>query len=169
MTIASIGVISDTHYYPGSSQGTVLEKIKKAFDNVELILHAGDLAHTGILEILSTIAPVEAVCGNMDSAETAIRIPKKKVIQFHGICIGLTHGFGSHEGFPEKLFGLFEGDNLDALVFGHTHVPFNKSVDGILCFNPGSPVKPAHLLAPTVGILTVSAHKNLSGKLVELT
>ena len=43
-----------------------------------------------------------------------------------------THG---HRFSPENLPPLQKGD---VLLTGHTHIPASKTVDGILCLNPGS-------------------------------
>ena len=53
-----VGLISDTH-------GLVRPEIAKAFAGVQLILHAGDVGGSTVLARLATIAPVEAVYGNV--------------------------------------------------------------------------------------------------------
>ena len=58
-----VGVISDTH-------GHLHPAVVKAFKNVDLIVHAGDIGKCEILETLQKIAPVLAVRGNMDGIET---------------------------------------------------------------------------------------------------
>ena len=32
----------------------------------------------------------------------------------------------------------FKKDKVDIIIFGHSHTPENKKIDGILFFNPGS-------------------------------
>ncbi|MFH1367881.1 MAG: metallophosphoesterase family protein [Elusimicrobiota bacterium] len=168
MSETRIGVIADTHYVPYKAAGFPLDKIKEIFDKTSLIIHAGDLTNLNMLEMLEDIAPVEAVCGNMDSFEVSMRVPKKKTVNCGGKNIGIIHGFGSPEEFPQKLFGYFSGEKLDILIFGHTHLPFNKKVSGILCFNPGSPVKPAASFKPSVGILTIADDKKVTAEIIEL-
>ena len=56
---ARIGVISDTH-------GLVRPEVARAFDGVDLILHAGDVGTAEVLKELSSIARVIAVRGNND-------------------------------------------------------------------------------------------------------
>ena len=61
-----IGLISDTHI---PDRAKVLpQKVIEAFNDVELILHAGDLTSPRVIEELEDIAPVMAVQGNMDRA-----------------------------------------------------------------------------------------------------
>src|SRR5580700_574870 len=54
-----VGLVSDTH-------GLVRPEVAKAFAGVHLILHAGDVGGSTVLARLATIAPVEAVYGNVD-------------------------------------------------------------------------------------------------------
>ncbi|HBZ56691.1 MAG TPA: YfcE family phosphodiesterase, partial [Syntrophobacteraceae bacterium] len=49
---------------------------------------------------------------------------------------GLVHGWGSALELPEKLFPEFQ--NVDVVMFGHTHEPLQYRSNGILWFNPGS-------------------------------
>ena len=63
-----IGVISDTH-------GQLAPEVQKAFKNVDLIIHAGDIGDAMVLDKLSKIAPVMAVRGNMDFGNWANALP----------------------------------------------------------------------------------------------
>ena len=54
-----IGVISDTH-------GLLRTEAREALRGSELILHAGDIGKPEVLRDLKRIAPVVAVCGNVD-------------------------------------------------------------------------------------------------------
>src|SRR5947207_14833348 len=53
-----VGVISDTH-------GLVRPEIAAAFASVRLIFHAGVVGGRAVLEARSTVAPTEAVYGNV--------------------------------------------------------------------------------------------------------
>ena len=71
-----IGLISDTHI---PDRARILPtKVIEAFEDVELIIHAGDLTSPKVIEELEEIAPVMAVQGNMDRAR-GIDLPKAKV------------------------------------------------------------------------------------------
>ena len=65
----SIGVISDTH-------GRISSGVPKAFKDVDLIIHAGDIGDEKVLDKLSKIAPVVAVRGNMDFGKWTGQLPK---------------------------------------------------------------------------------------------
>ena len=65
--IHRIGVLSDTHV---PQRGARLpDAMLRHFENIELILHAGDLSTLAVLDQLSAYAPVEAVQGNVESEE----------------------------------------------------------------------------------------------------
>ena len=69
-----IGIISDTH---GSTPSDLYEKLS----GVDCILHAGDLGSPDVLLDLEVIAPVHAVCGNIDFFELSQKLPRKKIIE----------------------------------------------------------------------------------------
>jgi len=56
-----IGLISDTH-------GLVRPEALVALKGVELIVHAGDIGKSEVLDALQAIAPVAAIKGNNDTA-----------------------------------------------------------------------------------------------------
>ncbi|ATW28295.1 metallophosphoesterase family protein [Candidatus Formimonas warabiya] len=148
-----IGVISDTHMpRRGKSLPPVLWEV---FQEVDLILHAGDVVEAGVLLDLETIAPVEAVAGNMDSGELAFRLPRKKILHVGGKRIGLVHGDGSSSTTLGRAILAFAQDQPDCIVFGHSHQPFNQVMNGVLMFNPGSCTDPRREPRPSCGLLHV--------------
>ena len=59
-----IGLISDTHL---PTMATRLHPaVHQVFAGVDMILHAGDLTGSEMLDLLSAIAPVRAVRGDQD-------------------------------------------------------------------------------------------------------
>lgn len=131
-----LGIISDTHIPLRAKQLPV--QVFKAFDGVDLILHAGDLVTEELLLELRAIAPVEAVAGNCDPPYLTRQLPDTKILKLAGYTIGLTHGhIGDHRiSTPRRALSLFE--KVDLVVFGHSHSPYNEIVDGVYLFNPGS-------------------------------
>ena len=150
-----IGIISDTHIKP---EGENLPKeIFEIFKDVDLILHAGDLVNLTVLNMLSSIAPVEAVYGNMDSTEIRGELPKKKCLEIEGKKIGLTHGDGPPWGLRSRVADEFFGENPDIIVYGHSHAPEAITTkDGILFINPGSPTDKVFTRVNSVAIMEVS-------------
>lgn len=146
-----IGLISDTHI---PDRARILpQKVIDAFNDVELILHAGDLTSLKVIDELEEIAPVMAVQGNMDRAN-GIDLPKAKIIEIEDLKIGVIHGEVYPRADSDQLVYLAKELNVDILVSGHSHQPKIEQKDGILLLNPGSPVVP-RLADRTVMLLEV--------------
>ena len=84
-----IGLISDTHIPDRARE--LPKNVISSFENVDLILHAGDLTSTKVIDELEKIAPTIAIQGNMDRA-AGIMLPNAKVIEAEGLKIGIAHG-----------------------------------------------------------------------------
>ncbi len=83
-----IGIISNTHIQSRASR--VPDAALRHFEDVELILHAGDLSVLAVLDQLAAFAPVEAVQGN---AARQARAGGRR----------LRHRPGPHPGRPPDL------------------------------------------------------------------
>ncbi len=127
-----IGVISDTHV---RTFDEIPAPVLRALEKVDLIVHAGDFTRMEVLEGLSKLGEVKAVCGNMDSDELKRRLPPRELFTVDGKQIGLVHGWGAPWGIAERVKKLF-GD-ADIVIYGHSHQSFNKHLQGSLLFNPG--------------------------------
>jgi len=123
------------------------------FKDVDLIMHAGDIVDLSVLDELRTIAPVEAVAGNMDGPSAQEALPIKKVIALGRYSAGLIHGkfkIGVQQEMIRKEF-----DAVDLIVYGHSHIPFWGRIDGVYFLNPGSPTDTRHAPYNSVAILHV--------------
>src|SRR5262249_40243219 len=79
-----LGIISDTH-------GLLLPEVLQVFSSVSLILHAGDIGSSEVLDGLRTLAPVVAVRGNNDKEPWANRIPEVEAVRAGAISIYMLH------------------------------------------------------------------------------
>ncbi|MBZ9569632.1 metallophosphoesterase [Patescibacteria group bacterium] len=146
-----IGVISDTHV---PSRAEVLPReIEEIFKEVDLIIHAGDIENLETLGELEKISLVFAVEGNMDFPETKEKLPEGLLLKIYDWKIGIVHSpfpfwLGSHFNWIQEKVAkeLVKKQNLDILIFGHTHVAFLKELDfgekKIFLINSGSPTVP---------------------------
>lgn len=169
--VVRVGVIADTHV--PDRLNALPPSLFELLSGVDLLLHAGDLSRPGVLDELGRLAPVLAVQGNRDIFYKTNRIlPLHRIVEIGSIRIGLTHGHGGlAEYIKEKFLFLTTGayrysryeklvrrlfDGVQVIVFGHTHLPICKPVEGVLLFNPGS-VGPDYKLriGASVGLLTV--------------
>jgi len=157
-------VISDTHI---SAFEDLPKKLLKALKGVEVLLHAGDLASLSVLKGLQTIVPkVYAVWGNMDPPELKRALEDKQIVQIGGLRIGLTHGMGAPFNLLQTVKEKFKNDELDCIVYGHSHTAHNEIHGDTLFFNPGSPTD--KLFAPynSYGILEID--KKITGKIIKI-
>jgi len=162
--IKKIGVISDTHIPTRSP--SVPKKIFDYFNGVDLILHAGDLETLEVLNELKKINEnIVAVHGNMDPSEVSSELPSKLIIKINNFKIGLIHGNGPPEGIRERILKEFN-ENLDCIIFGHTHKPFNGIENNILFFNPGSPTDTVFTNINSIGILRIN--NKIKGEIIKL-
>ena len=121
----------------------------------DIIFHAGDFVRWEVFQKLKSLAMLHAVFGNMDDAKIGRILPQKKVVEVQGKKIGLCHGSGSPYRLSERVYREF-GERCDVLIFGHSHVPYNRKIDDTLLFNPGSlsgNMTPP--FAATYGVLTI--------------
>lgn len=149
-----IGVISDTHGY---FNPFILIK----FYDVDLILHAGDIGKMSVLHKLGEIAPTEAVYGNTDPDVIRELTEEAKIMELCGYKIALCHGAGSYHDIIERLHTRFKAEKADIVIYGHTHEPDAKTVDGIYFFNPGCGKN-------TAGLLEIDESGGFSTRIVNL-
>ncbi len=166
-----IGVVSDTHLskidFSLPNQKKFLQKAEEFFKDVNLILHAGDIGSFEVINFLEKFAPVKAVYGNMDDLLLRRSLPEKLTFEVGELKIGLTHGSGPPWEITDRVLKVFSKEDLDCLVFGHTHEPLNKVVSGLLLFNPGSPTDNVYATQNSFGLLYVEG-KQIKGEIVTL-
>jgi hypothetical protein len=151
-----IGVVSDTHMPKRAS--ALPPVLVSYFRNVDLIIHLGDWTSMDVYRQLSALAPVEGVAGNNDPEEIIQRFGYHKIIKLGAHKVGLTHGFlpEGRGNAREKATRVFEGQDVDAILFGHSHKPLLKRESGLLLFNPGSPTDKRRELKYSFGLLQIS-------------
>jgi putative phosphoesterase len=150
----TIGVVSDTHM-PGKT-AKFPEELLKGLEGADLILHAGDINQDHVIYQLEELAPVAAVAGNTDDWWMERALGSKKLIRAEDAVIGLVHGYQGPGSTLERVKRAFAGEQVNCVVFGHSHIPFQEVIDGVLYFNPGSPTDKRRQEMFSYGILRVS-------------
>jgi len=159
--LMKIGVISDTHKN--------LDSARKALENmgpIDMLLHAGDHFRDAQVLAKEIKIPVKAVMGNCDLTAG----PPEELFDLDGVKVLLTHGhrYGVKNGLQKLLYRSKELA-VQVTVFGHSHVPAEVWVDGILLFNPGSIGSPRGLGSkPTYGIIYINEEKNIQAHIHQL-
>jgi len=144
-----LGILSDTHLNRLTDDfKTVVETV---FSDAAIIIHAGDMTGIEVYEYLSRWK-LWAVRGNMDGEGLRVILPEKRIEEIEGKKIGIIHGNGAPHSVETYAANQFE--HVDAIVFGHSHVPLYKTRGNTVLFNPGSFSRP---YAPpgTMGIIEV--------------
>lgn len=134
-----VGVVSDTHLprFGRTLPPALVRGLKKA--KVDCIVHCGDLTERLAIELLEAIAPVIAVAGNNDGKTLQKELGEQRILDVDGRRIGVVHGHaGKGRSTPDRAFNAFAGEAVDAILFGHSHIPYRTQREGILLFNPGS-------------------------------
>jgi len=134
--IRTIGAISDTH-------GLLRPQALAALAGCDPIIHAGDIGSPGVLARLGALAPVHAVRGNVDHGAWSAKLPATQRIEIDGFRIYVLHILAELDRQAP--------DNVDAVIYGHSHQPKIETKNGTLFFNPGSAGPRRFRLPVTVG------------------
>ena len=134
-----VGVVSDTHFPRfGRALPRALERgLRRA--GVERILHLGDMTDLLAVALFEAIAPFDAVAGNNDGPEIRERFGRRKVVRVEDVRIGMVHGDGKRGSTRSRALEAFADEQLDVVLFGHSHRPVVGRERGVLFANPGSP------------------------------
>ncbi|MEU9984118.1 metallophosphoesterase [Streptomyces sp. NPDC050856] len=105
----------------------------------DVVVHAGDWVDTATLDLLESRAErLLAVYGNNDGPDLRARLPEVARAELAGVRLGVVHETGPAQGREARCAARFP--DLDVLVFGHSHIPWDSEAPGGLrLLNPGSP------------------------------
>lgn len=143
--MAHIGVVSDTH-------GRFDPTLREHFSGVEHILHAGDVGREDVLTQLASIAPLTAVCGNVDwGGPLDRRVSRTVQLELAGVTIYMTH-IGDA---PERLLPHLPSPRPRVFIYGHSHKALVRELEGVLFLNPGSAGAPRFGLRPSCALLRI--------------
>lgn len=159
-------VLADTHAPRRwkSCPPRVAAQLRRA----DVILHAGDVCVAPVLDELAGYAPVRAVRGNNDGADVAgWGAADVAELDLDGVRVAMLHDSGQATGRVQRMRRRFPG--ADLVVFGHSHIPFDQSADGLRVFNPGSPTDRRRQPHGTLGVLRIDEGRLLQARIVEVT
>ena len=132
-----IAVLADTHMTRKRTRCP--EVLLRHLQDADVILHAGDWQTYEVYQWLSTYAPVYGVYGNTDGEDILRQFDSRCVLELKGFRIGIIHGDGKGQTTEKRALKAFEGESLDCIIYGHSHIPVLKYLSGSLLLNPGSP------------------------------
>ncbi|MGL5381677.1 metallophosphoesterase family protein [Clostridium sp.] len=138
-----IGVISDTH-------GVLRDDVIDRLSGCDYIIHAGDIGSEDIIKKLQEIAVTIAVKGNNDLEDWTKSLNEREKINIGGKSIFIIHEI---KRLPRYV------DNVDVVIYGHSHKYSLENEGDIIFFNPGSCGKKRFSLPLTMGIITIKDEK----------
>jgi uncharacterized protein len=143
-----IFVLADTHDKVPAN----LEALARDADE---IWHLGDVCAPTVLVAIETFGPpVTVVRGNCDST---VEWPLIVDLKRNGVRFRLVH-------IPPDRAPA----NIEVVLHGHTHVPRNEKMEGVLFLNPGCVTRPNRGASPSVAYLEIAADGKLKWRLTTL-
>ena len=164
-----IGILSDTHV---PEAPILFPEILEALAGVDVILHAGDITISLVLDELERVAPVIAAQGNHDSHLAGDpRVERLQHLEFEGHTVALLHLFDPPTSdFATLSHRFLGGAQPDIVVCGDSHQERIDVIDGVLVINPGSATLPRNR-SPRLGhvaFLTLERGRPPEASIVDL-
>ncbi len=133
----SLVLTADTHV-PRRSRD-LPHSLWTAIDAADVVVHAGDWVSADLLDRLEARSKrLVGVYGNNDGPSLRARLPEVARVELDGVRIGVVHETGDAKGREARCSARYP--DLDVLVFGHSHIPWDTVADtGLRLLNPGSP------------------------------
>jgi uncharacterized protein len=137
MEAVRVLLLADTHV-PKRARN-LPDEVWRAVDEADVVVHAGDWVEPALLDELEARSRrLVAVYGNNDGPELRDRLPEVARTRIGGLRFGVIHETGPAPGREARCDERF--DDLDVLVFGHSHIPWDtRTARGLRLLNPGSP------------------------------
>jgi putative phosphoesterase len=130
-------LLADTHI-PKRARD-LPDEVWAAVDAADVVVHAGDWVDVPTLDRLEARSRRLLACwGNNDGAALRARLPEVARAEIDGVRVGVVHETGASSGRDRRMDA--EYPDLDLLVFGHSHIPWDSTTTrGLRLLNPGSP------------------------------
>ncbi|MEU2561966.1 metallophosphoesterase [Streptomyces longispororuber] len=128
---------SDTHVPARAKR--LPDALLAAMDEADVVFHAGDWIDEATLDLFEARSRrLVAVYGNNDGPGLRRRLPEVARVELAGLRFGAVHETGAATGRERRCAERFP--DLDVLVFGHSHIPWDtRAPGGLRLLNPGSP------------------------------
>ena len=141
-------VLADTHDH-------LPPRLDELAAEVDEIWHLGDVCAPSLLEIIRAAGPpVTVVRGNCDNR---MEWPLAVDLERNGVRLRLIH-------IPPTR----APQGIDVLLHGHTHVPRNELLDGVLFLNPGCVTRPKRDSLASAAFLGIAADGKLDWRTISL-
>lgn len=145
-------VISDTH---GCYRA--LESVFLRVPDADWYIHLGDGERDLDQFILSHSEYTEKVIHVAGNCDTGSLSPAFFVLPLPGHTLFVSHGhhYGVKSGL-DTIKNVAKGHGCDIVLYGHTHIRYNKYEDGVYIMNPGSAGSPHDGKRASFGLIDIS-------------
>jgi hypothetical protein len=155
----TIVVMADTHVR------TVKELPRElliAITEADYIIHLGDFYSLELFTDLKKSGKFYGVIGNHDDLTLGSELPTMEEVEIGGKKLGLIHGLIVPIASRRRMKSNFckNGSSINAILYGHTHIPTIKNENGTLFFNPGSVAGKFPAPIKSFGRLTIDGNIN---------
>jgi len=135
--VTALLILTDTHV-PKRARD-LPEVLWQAVDDADVVVHAGDWVDERLLDDLEARADrLVAVYGNNDGPALRARLPLVARTDVAGLRLAVVHETGDAKGRERRCDEEYA--DVDVLVFGHSHIPWDSvTPGGLRLLNPGSP------------------------------
>jgi len=149
----TIAVIADTH---AKRLDDLPGKVLEALARVDVIVHLGDFTSPQLITDLERKGRFYGIWGNHDRLpEIRQRLKRMEVVEIAGKRLGLIHGLFDPVARLRRLKYCFKDEDVDILLFAHSHLITQKMLDGVFLFNPGTVSSKFPASQGSFGILTL--------------
>ncbi|MGL4178364.1 MAG: metallophosphoesterase family protein [Dermatophilaceae bacterium] len=129
-------VLADTHV-PARARD-LPDDVWRAVAEADLVIHAGDWVDVTLLDELEARSRAVLACwGNNDGPALRARLPEIARATVEGVRLAVVHETGGTAGREQRMRAAHP--DVDLLVFGHSHIPWDTEYAGLRLLNPGSP------------------------------
>ncbi|HET7683515.1 MAG TPA: metallophosphoesterase [Marmoricola sp.] len=130
-------ITADTHLPKRAKD--LPEELWAEIDAADVVVHAGDWIDEATLDAFEARSARLLACwGNNDGPGLRARLPEVARAELDGVRIGVVHETGGKDARERRMDAAYP--DLDVLVFGHSHIPWDTTTPGGLrLLNPGSP------------------------------
>jgi putative phosphoesterase len=162
-------IVGDTH---ARDFKDLPNEMIEAIQEADQVIHVGDYISKNVLDGFIALKgrAFEGVCGNADPQAIRKIVPTKKIIEISGIQIGITHPVigGPPEKSKKRALAIFKDDNVNIIIYGHTHDSEITYLKDLLVINPGKGYIEDNSFGPPTSIALLTIGKEVKVKIFEL-